>query len=142
MIPCGEGSKSRSRAGEQEDGRRRPFAIAFVLIVLVLSGLYLYFTWHRYEGRAVSTAITLAQSMEAMLQPEHIAVLTGRPEDQKKPEYNHIKDNLMRLVDSTDPIRFAYLMIQRDGRIVFAMDSEPADSPDYSPPGQGLRRSG
>ncbi|MDP3305091.1 MAG: PAS domain S-box protein [Erysipelotrichaceae bacterium] len=110
--------------------------IVFIIIIVVLSGLYLVYAWNRYQDIAESKAIMLAQSLESVFHPEHIAKLTGSAEDLEKSDYILMKKSLSQLVEATNPISFAYLMIERDENVVFLMDSEPADSVDYSPPGQ------
>ena len=112
------------------------YAIIFIMAIISLSGLYLNFAWNRYRDTASSEAIMLAQSLESVMQLEHIAELSGGPEDLKNPEYIILKSNLMRLVETTNPIRFAYILDERDGNIVILLDSESPDSTDYSPPGQ------
>jgi len=112
------------------------YAIICIMIFVSLSGLYLHFAWNRYKNTASSEAIMLAQSLESFMHPEHIAELSGGPEDLKNPEYIMLKSNLMKLVDTTNPIRFAYILDERDGNIVILLDSESPDSTDYSPPGQ------
>ena len=106
------------------------------LIFLIISGLYLHFEWHKYQGMASSEAVQLAQSLESLLHPRHIKELSGSEADIELPEYSMAKTSLMRLSDTTNPIRFAYLMAERNGELVVLMDSESPDSPDYSPPGQ------
>ena len=113
----------------------RRYGFAFVLIALLI-GLYLGFEWNRYERIASSEAVMLAQSLEALLDPEQVAKLSGTPEDLKKTEYNLMKTHLKQLVETTNPIYFAYLMGEREGNLVFLIDSEPPASPNYSPPGQ------
>ncbi|MDD3109926.1 MAG: sensor domain-containing phosphodiesterase, partial [Eubacteriales bacterium] len=78
----------------------------------------------------------MAQSLESLLHPQHVQELSGSPEDIGKPEYEMAKTGLMRLVDTTNPVHFAYLMAEQNGNLVFLMDSESPGSPDYSPPGQ------
>ncbi|NCD09012.1 MAG: phosphodiesterase [Negativicutes bacterium] len=114
----------------------KPFVILFTLIVFALSGLYLRFAWNRYNDEASTKAIMLAQSLETLLQHQQIAALSGGAEDLAKPEYNMTKLSLTRLVGSKNPIEFAYLMGEQDGKIVFLIDSESPESLDYSPPGQ------
>ncbi len=110
--------------------------IIFILIIVSLSGLYLRFAWNRYQNIASSEAIVLAESAEALLPLEHIAQLSGGTEDLVKPEYVMTKLRLSDLIKKHSPIHFAYIMGERNGSIVFLVDSEPTDSPDYSPPGQ------
>ena len=109
-----------------------------ILTVLVLSviALHLRFSWNRYNEAASSEAIMLAESVQALLPHQHIAELSGSEEDTAKHEYIATKLSLSELVNTTNPIRFAYLMSQRNGDIIILADSEPPDSPDYSPPGQ------
>ena len=109
-----------------------------ILTVLVLSviALHLRFSWNRYNEAASSEAVMLAESVRALLPHQHIAELLGSEEDTAKHEYIATKLSLSELVNTTNPIRFAYLMSQRNGDIIILADSEPPDSPDYSPPGQ------
>jgi len=67
---------------------------------------------------------------------EYAAGLTGSLADAGTPGYETLKEGLAQLTRTAQPIRFAYLLGLKDGGIVFLADSEPADSPDYSPPGQ------
>ena len=111
-------------------------AIKCNLIVLLICGLYLIFAWNRYQQAASSEAIHLAQSVESLLHREHIAEISGVPGDVEKPEYMMIKDSLTQLVEATNSYSFAYLMKQKAGEIIFLVDSESPESPDYSHPGQ------
>lgn len=108
----------------------------FILGIAILCTLYLRFAWVRYEEKASNEAIMLAQSLETMLHTEHIKELKGNVEDLENPEYLITKQNLIRLANTANPIRFAYFLAEKDGKIVILMDSEEPNSEDYSPPGQ------
>ena len=110
-------------------------AIVFTIIFVLLSYTYLNFQWNKYQDGASSEAIQLAESMEALLHPEHIGELSGSIDDVGTPEYEVVKHSLMRFVERTTDVRFAYLMIQKDGQYIFLVDSETPESPDYSAPG-------
>jgi hypothetical protein len=116
--------------------RPRLYAALLALVFLSLSAFYLRFSWNRYRNIASSEAFMLAQSMESLLHPEHISELSGSAGDLDKPAYMLTKSSLMRLVDTTNPIRFAYLLAEHDGGLVILVDSEPPESASYSPPGQ------
>ncbi len=116
--------------------RRKYIFIFATLIVLIISGLYLHYEWHKYQEIASSKAVQLAESLESVLPTQHISQLTGSALDVEKPIYALIKTKLIQLVDTTNPIRFAYLMGERNDHLVFLMDSESPESLDYSPPGQ------
>lgn len=106
--------------------------ITFTLIIAFLSGLFLFHTWNRYQLDAVSEAIVLAQSLETFMHPEHIAEFSGSREDAKKPEYIKLKKSMEHLVKITNPIHFAYLLIELNSDIIILIDSEPPESPYYS----------
>lgn len=57
----------------------------------------------------------MAQSLEALLHPEHVMALSRNSRDLEKPDYFMIKLSLIRLTRVTNPIRFAYLMREKDG---------------------------
>ena len=116
--------------------RLRVISLMLAIFVMLLGALYLHFAWSRYELSASTEAIVLAQSAEAMLHPEHIAVLSGDSADLDRSEYQIEKQSLQRLVSVANPIRFAYILAERSSRLVFLMDSEESESTDYSPPGQ------
>ena len=125
-----------SSPGSSKTGPNRLQGILLTVLVLSVVALHLRFSWNRYNEIASSEAIMLAESVESVIHPEHILELSGSKEDTAKPEYIMTKLSLSELVKTTNPIRFAYLMSQRDGKIIILVDSEPLDSPDYSPPGQ------
>ncbi len=63
--------------------------------------------------------------------------LTGSESDLESPYYQILKNQLIEARSEDPEIRFIYVMGQRsDGTVFFYVDSEPPESPDYSPPGQ------
>ena len=110
--------------------------ILILAVSIMLSGFYLWFSWNRYRGIAEFEAVMLAKSLNAMLHPEHVAALSGGPEDLDKEDYILTRTGLMKLAEAVNPIRFSCILGLQNGEIVFLVDSEPTDSPDYSPPGQ------
>jgi PAS domain S-box-containing protein len=76
-------------------------------------------------------------AQEAMLgaagiRPESLTALHGKASDASTPAYLRLKDMLRQMAYSGDGYRFAYLMIMRDGQVVFLADSEPVGSRDES----------
>lgn len=110
---------------------------AFILAVsTLLSCVSLWFSWRRYQGIAEAEAVMLAESLSAAMHFEHIASLTGGPDDLDKANYILLTGSLTQLVKTANPIYFAYILGLRGEEVIFLADSEPASSPDYSPPGQ------
>lgn len=123
---------------KKEIGKKQAIvsAIVFTIVVVLISGLYLRFEWKKYEKMAIREAGQLVQSLETLLHPEHVAKLSGSLKDLEDPAYIKEKHNLNELVKKTKQISYAYLLKEREGKIIFLIDSEPADSEDYSPPGE------
>ena len=63
---------------------------------------------------------------------DHLAGLEGKASDADKPLYLRLKNQLRLMTKSGDGYRFAYLMVLRDGQVVFLADSEPVGSRDES----------
>ena len=121
---------------DRSKSRQNRIGILILALSILLSGIYLVFSWYRYQGIAEAEAITLAKSLNATMHIEHIMTLSGSAEDLVKMDYKLIRNSLMRLVKTANPAYFAYILGLQDDKIIFLADSEPESSPDYSPPGQ------
>ena len=56
--------------------------------------------------------------------------------DLNSPAYQQLKKKIMELQHASRDCRFAYICSLQGTNVLFVGDSEPANSPDYSPPGQ------
>ena len=77
-----------------------------------------------------------AGTVAQLIDPKTTENLKGSKEDLANPSYQKLKLMLQNVREVNSDVRFIYLMGMRSGEIFFFVDSEPADSPDYSPPGQ------
>lgn len=114
---------------------------AFPVILIFLSWLLLAFFFVRYvedyaNAFQRSSFLSRVRILSSALDVGDIHSLTGRVEDVTKPSYQHLKAQLSRVVQANSKLRFAYLLRNIDGKIVFLIDNEPEHSKDYSPPGQ------
>ena len=91
---------------------------------------------HIQEKRMQTFFLQQVLTTAAMLPTEHVATLTGRPEDLATPNYPLIKDRFMAARKGNQSLGFLYLIGIRNGHVFFLVDSEPPGSTDYSPPGQ------
>lgn len=112
------------------------FMAIIIMISLLVCGLYLNLRWIEHQQTETQVAVMLVESLASQLDPQDISALSGSQEDLDKTEYLSIKRNLSKLVEKTNLISFAYLFGEQNGNMIFLADSEPPDSPDYSPPGQ------
>ena len=66
-----------------------------------------------------------------------VQALTGSTADLNSPHYLRLKEQFAAVRAANAQCRFVYIMARRaDGTVFFLVDSEPAGTPDYSPPGQ------
>jgi PAS domain S-box-containing protein len=108
------------------------------IAVLLITGTVLTLWTAEREDRIMREQLLIKTSLATVgIIPSEVAALNGSADDVDTPSYQSVKK---QLVDyrATDPdIRFTYLIGRRpDGMYFFFVDSEPPESPDYSPPGQ------
>ena len=110
----------------------------FVLIVVLAVSSYFFISnlWNTAIENASNQAMSIAKTAEASLSKELLAKLDVSAQDINKPEYKSLKANLTNIINVNNEFSFSYIYIQKNDRIYFVVDSEPADSEDYSPPGQ------
>lgn len=106
------------------------------LIIIIAGGLLTLWTAQQQDDQLRTDLLIKAKIAAENINPAMIGVLTGTPTDITSPDYRYLKEKLAKIRAADPSIRFAYLMGQRQQEIFFFVDSEPADSQDYSPPGQ------
>jgi len=106
------------------------------LLILILGGLFVGYTWIRIGREQSENVMQIAQSIETTLPKADLKALDAVPGDIDKPQYRVIKNTLKSIIRINPKARFAYLYLERKGKIVFYADSEAENSKDYSPPGQ------
>lgn len=119
---------------------RRPLIWGVGLVVLTLLASLWFTAWvtglgDRYEHERI---LSLARSVAATLEPARIVTLQGSDQDAGSGELEAVRRELRRVREANPDFRFVYLMRPQSGgtgRMVFLADAEPADSPDYSAPG-------
>ncbi len=111
---------------------------SLILIGIVLFGICLtVWRYHQVDARMRESLLERTTLISWALRADHIASLHGSERDLATPLYAMIKEQLTEARTLHPCIRFIYVM-RRDAsaRVVFLVDSEPAVSADYSPPGQ------
>jgi signal transduction histidine kinase len=106
--------------------------VGIVLLGIILGVIAAASTATVYKRSLLDRARTAAQAVEVA----QIKQLTGSEADLTSASYKNIKQELSGLHQVNRDSRFVYIMGQRDNAVFFYADSEPADSNDYSPPGQ------
>ena len=113
-------------------------AIGICVVVAVLVGGFLvtralasfernqYFKVRELQAAAAAAGIDY----------KDVEALQGEKSDEGTPAFEKLREQLIRIRDSDDTIRFVYLMGPKDDKLVFLVDAEDPGSSDYSPPGQ------
>jgi PAS domain S-box-containing protein len=112
--------------------------LIIAVIVIVVSGLALtLWTVQQEDNLQRSDLLTKTHLLQADISTAYVKGLTGSDSDIGSPYYQILKNQLIETRSEDPEIRFLYLMGQRsDGTVFFYVDSEPPESPDYSPPGE------
>lgn len=111
-----------------------------LLTWLVIAALALAAGWwsaERHRAKLRSNLVDRAERCAVAFVSDDTYALTGTRADLESPYYAAVKDRLQRLRTVGPGIRFIYLFRSTDqpGRVIFLADSEPAESPDVSLPG-------
>jgi signal transduction histidine kinase len=112
----------------------------FVIVVVVALAAILLFAWwtaKRADLQMRSDLLQQASLVAPVVDTEYVATLSGTEKDMAAPGFVQLRKRLAMARKVNPKCRFLYLLGQkRDSTLYFALDSEPADSADYSPPGQ------
>ena len=119
-----------------ESIKEKAFFFCSLLFLLLICVTFVYQVWLTSVESTEAEALKLASVAEASLVNENIKSLEGNEKDLMKWVYIETKNILEEIVKAHQNIRFAYFFLEKDGHIVFAVDNEPPQSEDYSPPGQ------
>ena len=112
------------------------YFILATCFILVIGGVSTGMFGRNLEAEMRVELASRARIMAAALPPESIKQLTGSQADVGEANYEKLKRLLMAIRNASKDCRFIYLFGFHHRDVVFLVDSEPMDSPDYSPPGQ------
>lgn len=107
-----------------------------IAVVLALGAFGSYYVYQKVRASLTGQVIDQARTIAVSLDAEDFAALAGSENDIYHPAYQRLKEKMMELRTVNHDARFVYLMGYNGEVPYFIVDSEPADSEDYSPPGQ------
>lgn len=108
-----------------------------IALIIIVAGVFLAVnTAHQQDEQLRRDLLIKATIAAEIVDPAMVEGLNGSESDLSSPAYLHLKEQLERVRASDPSVRFTYLLGQRPEGVFFFADSEPADSVDYSPPGQ------
>lgn len=108
-----------------------------IAVLIIVAGVVMTaWTAQQQDRQLRAELLAKARIAADSIDPATVAALSGSPADLGSPAYEQLKARLIRIHMADPTNRFAYLMgLGPDGVFIY-VDSEPPDSPDYSPPGQ------
>ncbi|MFA6358236.1 MAG: ATP-binding protein [Candidatus Omnitrophota bacterium] len=80
--------------------------------------------------------LTKINTAAGPINSRRIEALTGSLLDLKSPDFIRLKEEVEAFDRTNKDISYVYLLRFKDNKIIFLVDSEQPDSPNYSPPGQ------
>jgi sensor histidine kinase regulating citrate/malate metabolism len=110
--------------------------ILILLLLLISGSTFVGYIWRDTKKQEIEKVLQVARSVEACLPKENLKTLDFDINDLKNKDYQQLKSILRGVVRVNKNAKFAYLYIQRNDKLYFIVDSEPENSPDYSPPRQ------
>ncbi|MES2574875.1 MAG: ATP-binding protein [Bacteroidota bacterium] len=116
--------------------KKKNLQILGVIIILLSGGFYLHHTWKKFKKNQADEILQISRSIVATLPTEDLKYLEVKINDTVKPKYKNLKNTLYAIINTNPKARFAYLYMQKNNKLYFIVDSEPAVSNDCSPPGQ------
>jgi two-component system, sensor histidine kinase and response regulator len=127
--------KRTTRFSEGKNPRLK--AAALLLTLLVAGVLFTWWVVSRADREMRADLLQQTRLVAQAVNVERVQALSGTEADLGSPHYLRLKEQLTAVRSANPECRFLYLMGRKnDGAVFFFVDSEPATSKDYSPPGQ------
>lgn len=110
---------------EQSGFNKRFKRIMLVSLTVVLTCIYLFHAWDKYENIQIREGIKLSESIASLLHTDHIENINN---SEKESEFeSYLEESLVKLVETTDSIYYAYLLKDGEEGIKISVDSSRAE---------------
>lgn len=129
-------SKSESPLKWLKSYNKKTLTVLQLILLVIFGSMYVFFTWASSSNEISKQSMNKATTVATMINDEMLKKLNAAQEDVGTIAYESVKKRLIEWVKSNGEIRFAYIYTQKEDKLFFMVDSEPATSKDCSPPGQ------
>lgn len=129
-------AKTDQKLSIRHASSKRHLLIIGIICSLILFIFYAFNSWRQANTKLEVKVLDYAKTIEVLLNTARLEYLHASPEEESTENYQIIKDKLVELQAINPEMHFIYILKQKEGKICILVDSEPADSRDYSPPGQ------
>jgi PAS domain S-box-containing protein len=125
----------RTVAPAMRGARMERWVITVLAIVLFGGWMGAQWVGERSDAHLREGLLGRGETAAAAIDASRLERLSCTISDLASPDYQTLNEQLSRMRSANADCRFIYLMARRDSSVVFMSDSEPASSPDFSPPG-------
>jgi signal transduction histidine kinase len=111
-------------------------AIIASLAVILATGFYATtLVGDRWEASARADLLGRSALAASAINPDRILTQTATPDDVGTADYQRLHEQLTLMDGVSKDVRWIYLMMLKDGAIVFTVDGIPRDDPGHTEPG-------
>ncbi len=115
---------------------RWPFVVIIVCMVMI-GAIVMTLSAREAEQVMKRTILSQARMLAESIDQDRFSRLTATAADELSPDYQCLRDTLLRMRAANPTYRYLYLMGKREnGPPFFYMGTAPAGTDEYSPPGQ------
>ena len=111
-------------------------AVSLMATIVVAGFLVAAMAQNFIDDNARQAFLARTKIAATAIEPTHVTALAGNEFDTTLDAYKLIKKQLISIKNTSEDMRFVYLMGIRNNQVHFLVDAEPANSKDYSPPGE------
>ena len=115
----------------------RIFVVALT-VVLVTGWFFVSWVEDKVQADEKKDLLSITRVVTAGVNPRWVEKITFTPEDRKVPEVLRLREEQMafgRALSTRRDVRWIYIVVMRQGKVVFATDSISQDDPNHSAPG-------
>lgn len=118
-------------------GRMRLAPILLAVLVLFIGAISAFYVFSQVDRAGREHILERVATIAVAVPQEQLQELSGTEDDLGTPAYETLKLFLTKMRSVNGDARFLYVIGKNgEGDLFFYADSEPAESADYSPPGQ------
>jgi signal transduction histidine kinase len=117
-------------------GAHRFYFSFFIVVIVIVGSLISWYTYKNAQEETTQSLIARTNTIAQLVAEVDLSSLSYSEEDLENPTYQKLKKHFMNARVVNEDVRFIYIFVQDEGVVKFVVDSEPAESEDYSAPGE------
>ena len=116
-------------------------SLTLILFLVLLVGWYgAEQTGQQVDSQYRQELLQHSYVCAAAIGPDHFRNLTGTPADLEHPDYRWLRERLVTMKAPGSTYRWLRIVVQKENRMVFAVDSIPQNDPNHTIPGAEYKK--